>query len=127
MLVEREGRVSVWVGRFAGEPALRSYVEVSYDGDEGSCPFWADAGAGWFDEDFLEAEFHPGGLVAGRLVARHSYGRSFAGPAEAALAGMPAATANAVIVAYDVEHVPERAAPEGPVWFVGSFDYQRTG
>jgi len=122
----REGRVSVWVGRFASEPALRSYVDVSYDGDEYSCPFWADTGTDWLDEDFLEAEFHPDGLVAAQLVADHSYGRSFTEPVNAAVQRVPVDDANAVIVAYDVEYAPPQATPTGPVWFVGSFDYLKS-
>lgn len=55
MIVAREGRVAVWIGQFTDEPALRSYVEVSYDGDESSCPFWVDTRTDWFDEDFPPA------------------------------------------------------------------------
>ena len=57
MLVERAGRVSVWVGRFTDESALRSYLEVNYGDDGSSCPFWVDTDTDWFDEDFLEADF----------------------------------------------------------------------
>jgi Immunity protein 22 len=126
MLVEREGRVSVWVGRFAGEPALRLYVEASYDGDECTCPFWTDTGTDWLDEDFLEAAFHPDGLVPAQLVADHSYGRSFAAPVDAAVQCVPVDDANAVIVAYDVEYTPSPETPTGPVWFVGTFDYLKS-
>jgi hypothetical protein len=125
MIVGREGRVAVWIGQFTDEPALRSYVEVSYDGDESSCPFWADTGTDWFDEDFLEAEFRPDGLAAAQLVAEHSYGYSFAAAVDAAVRHLAMEGANAVIVAYDAEYAPVQTAPTGRIWFVGTFDYQR--
>jgi hypothetical protein len=39
---------------------------------------------------------------------------------------MPVNDANAVIVAYDVDYMPSRTGPSGRVWFVGSFDYQKS-
>ena len=126
MIVGRKGRVAVWLGRFSDEPELRSYVEVSYDGDESSCPFWADTGTDWLDEDFLEAEFHPDGLAAAQLVAEHSYGQSFTAPVDAAVRDLSAEDANAVIVAYDAEYVPAQTAPTDRIWFVGTFDYHRS-
>jgi hypothetical protein len=126
VLVERLGRVSVWVGRFADESALRSYVETTYDGDEATCPFWTETGTDWFDEDFLEAEFHPEGLPTVGLVAAHSYGPSFAAPVDAAIRRIAVRDATAVIVAYDADYAPSDEASPGPLRFVGSFDYQKS-
>ena len=126
MLVKQDGRVSVWVGRLADEDALRTYVEVGHVGDEASCPFWSDIGVDWFDEDFLEAEFHPNGITADQAVFGHSWWKSFAAPVPAVLADRPPVDANAVIVLYDADYQGTPAEPVGPVVFVNSFDYRKS-
>jgi len=58
-MVEQEGYVSLWVGKFKSTKELQHYLLISYteDGDAIPSEFEKDFQIDWYDEDFMEAEY----------------------------------------------------------------------
>jgi len=126
---EREGMLSVWVGSFDSEQDLLAYVEWTYDEDgEAMCPFAIDAGLGWFDHDFQEANYIRSPLTPPHdALAGHSYLESFQDAVAAALEQQDRQTWNSLFLLYDCVYDPGQARPSAACRFrfVGVFRYSQ--
>lgn len=60
---ERNGLVSVWVGKVASDAELRAYLAEQYEDDNAPVSkFATDCGLNWYDHDFVD----PGSLMRSR-------------------------------------------------------------
>ncbi len=127
--MRQEDVVSLWVGNFSSEDALRAHLETSYspDGDFQGSRFTRDFGIAYYDEDFFEAEFYQEPLSAlRRLLNGFSYHSQII-PQFEALVGPNLPTAcNSAVLLYNfryLEPTPPVAASSAPLRFVGSVGY----
>lgn len=129
MQSEADGIVSLWIGHFANEDALFAYVDMTYDVDgKATCAFANDAGIGWFDHDFQEAQYVADGLHAPEpALLAHSWAASFVAEAASAIQAACHDADNAVFLLYDYAYAPAATQPKpsGPLRFVGAFGYIR--
>jgi hypothetical protein len=123
---EESAVVSVWLGVFASEREFDAYMEEQYEEDDRPLsPFAADFRFGWYDHDFLEAEWHPELIPALELLKGFSFGSSFVPEvaAEANRQGM--AAANTAIILYHYTYTPDPDRVDAWVRFIGTFGFSK--
>ena len=126
----KDGMVSIWVGEFLSDQDLKSYVEWTYESEDGEsqCAFARYSGLGWFDHDFQEANFighHPSDYFG--ALSRHSHAECFRDSAAAALIAAEDRTWNSLFLLFGCAYDPKKAHPSKAcrLHFVGCFPFQR--
>ncbi|QIK63781.1 hypothetical protein G7068_11740 [Leucobacter viscericola] len=112
--------VSIWIGIFADESALRAYLEPVYtdDGDTRS-DFRADFDID-YDDDFAEADLSTN-LV--EQLPQHSYGSTIDAAALADIRRYP--SANALLLLYNIDASAFQNHP-GRMTLLGTYAYSPT-
>jgi len=123
---ERSGTVSVWLGRFASEGDFESYMEEQYEDDDAPISrFAAEFGLGWYDHDFLEADFRSEPLPVEEFLSGNSYSSSFIADVVAAANRKVLESCNAKILLYDCAYESKTApmSKTPKLSFIGAFPY----
>lgn len=122
--VETEGVMSVWIGRFTSADAFERYLEELYDDDEAPLSaFAADTQLGFYDHDFLEAEYYgPDDVDVETMLRPLSFSRSFL-EAVVSRASELAMSGNAVLLLFDHDYTLPPDVNSKTVHFVGTFPY----
>ena len=117
---ERQGFVSVWVGRLQSEGDLRAYLHEQYQDDDAPLSeFASDWGLGWYDHDFVESRFTDEVGLA-NLLQPFSYADSFVEAAMQEGSRKGVVRVNCAVVVFNCHCSAEG---RGPLIFLGSFPY----
>lgn len=116
--MERENKVSVWIGKFNDKNDFQEYLEISYD-DNGEMlsNFMKDFNIEFYDEDFSESIFLESSSLS--ELKNFSYSNSFV---ENVLG--KALDYNSFFVLYDFDF-DSNDNISGKLKFIGSFDYSK--
>ncbi|RZJ69525.1 immunity 22 family protein [Flavobacterium sp.] len=117
--MEKENRVSIWLGNFDDQTAFEDYLQETYnEEDDMSSHFTDDFGIPFYDVDFSEAYFDQKGLQS-KILNEFSYADTFKGDVnEALFAGK-----NAIVVIYDFDY--KGVGEVGAMRFLGRFSFER--
>jgi hypothetical protein len=125
--IERPGVVSIWLGAFSSAASFEAYLKEDYDSDDVPLsPFAADTELGFYDHDFLEAEFFEPAGDSRSMLAGMSYSSSYIDKAVERAKAVRGA--NAVFLLFDVEYrsSPVALGSTTPVTFIGTYPYDKT-
>jgi hypothetical protein len=116
--------VSVWVGSFESEGDFEAYFEESYESDDlPISPFAAGQGEQFYDHDFVERSFHTPTHDPDRLLAGHSFSRSYAENFAQAFHQHVGRPINAIVLVWNNEIDAPRSvdSPGCHLIFLGTF------
>ncbi|GLU35889.1 immunity 22 family protein [Trinickia caryophylli] len=126
--MNKDLKISAWIGKFSGADDLIQYVETRYGASGNSMSqFWSEIGISWFDDDFREASMlSPGNETLAEELREFSYGESFADELLRRLINVRQSGMDGLILLYDFDYPNVGTQrPHSRVTFVGSFDYSK--
>ncbi len=125
--MEKPGFVSIWLGNFESDSALREFLEFKYDrGDEPSSLFCSAVDVDWFDEDNLEARWF-GCPLDESSISGFSYAVSFENAVRGAILHRDRTRSNSLILIFDFAYSAEGGeVSSSALQFLGVFAYRKT-
>ena len=118
--MEKQHRISLWIGRFSSESELKNRMTESYteDGDMTSL-FLEDFNIDYLDSQFTEVFFYSSMDSKHDILNGFSYAESF-------IESIPEknwSEFNSIIIAYNFEYQGDVKKTENLI-YVGAFDYE---
>lgn len=126
LLQEREGTVSIWLGNLSSEDEFENYVKEQYGDDDSPISRFAEEfEIGWYDHDFIEADFIENKSSVEEFLSGNSYSSSFINEAVSASKSKGFESCNTKILLYDNEYIPnDRTENETQkLTFIGAFAF----
>jgi hypothetical protein len=124
--MEKENRVSVWIGTGVDIEAVDDFLTETYDDDgDSTCPLWDALGVDFLDHDLLEVDLQVGPVPLAELLDGLSYLPSFEESLLARGAELEIEEADALLVIYDFEPAAPKAAMGPGLRYAGTFDYSK--
>jgi|APLak6261690433_1056193.scaffolds.fasta_scaffold35397_1 hypothetical protein len=116
--MEKQNKVSIWIGRFNDRASLENYVRETYD-DNGEMisDFMKDFDIDFYDEDLSEYDFIENDNLL--QIKNFSYSNSFLHNVLE-----KASNENGFKLLYDFEYSGKNT-DSGKLKFIGSFDYSK--
>lgn len=127
---EKEGIVSIWVGKFSSQYEFDAFFEEKIDENaEISTPlnkFAEVIGIGFYDHDLQEANYFGNELLSVKeILSPFSYADSFLESAVRSAEQKQIQRANIGILLFDFLY-EENSVKTDKIVFIGSFEYQKT-
>jgi len=128
MARDRQGKVSVWLGKLDSSEQLDEYLHERYDNDRPISRFAHDLGVGFYDHDLLETGFDAKAGTLHRSLLPHSWSWSYIDDVVAAARQVGLLDVNTWILFFGIAYEASANGrfAGGRLSFLGVFDYYET-